>query len=182
MLEASGRPLHIGTGPGPAGPAWIADRRSEGVPVAHQRVGAFVDTRFSLAGIQPIRLYAQLGSRARRNARGASRQAEAARNPGGHEARSRGPAPSEDQLGEDKVFQVFNERNYRYEGLTVPQLAEAMGGIHPVEALIDLSLDEDLRTEFGFRNEGPRSRKRWPRHQGPLHPRVGLRRWRAHAV
>ena len=155
MLEASGRPLHIGTGPGPAGPAWIADRRSEGFPVAHQRVGAFVDTRFSLAEFNqfdymPSWALGLVGTPAERAAK--LRQPEIRE---GMKREAEVPLHPRTNWEKTKVFQVFNERNYRYEGLTVPQLAEAMGGIHPVEALIDLSLDEDLRTEFGFRNEGP---------------------------
>ena len=46
-----------------------------------------------------------------------------------------------------RVVSVVRERNYRYEGMTIPELAEATGK-HPVDAFIDLALDEDLETEF----------------------------------
>ena len=46
-----------------------------------------------------------------------------------------------------KVLEVVHERNHKYEGLTVNQVAELMG-VHPIDALFDLSLDEDLETEF----------------------------------
>ena len=46
-----------------------------------------------------------------------------------------------------RVLQVAHERNYKYEGLTVKEIAEMMSK-HPVDAFLDLALDEDLETEF----------------------------------
>ncbi len=46
-----------------------------------------------------------------------------------------------------RVVEVRNDRNFEYEGLTVAELAE-MTGKHPMDAMLDLALDEDLRTEF----------------------------------
>ena len=55
---------------------------------------------------------------------------------------------------EMKILEVVHERNYQYEGLTVQQLAE-MTGKHPLDAWLDLALDEDLETTFThFLNAG----------------------------
>ena len=46
-----------------------------------------------------------------------------------------------------RVVEVRHPRNYQYEGLDIAELAE-MTGKHPMDAMLDLALDEDLRTEF----------------------------------
>ena len=46
-----------------------------------------------------------------------------------------------------RVVEVRHPRNYQYEGLTISELAEATGK-HPMDAMLDLALDEELRTEF----------------------------------
>ena len=46
-----------------------------------------------------------------------------------------------------RVVEVRHDRNFEYEGLTVAELAEATGK-HPMDAMLDLALDEGLRTEF----------------------------------
>ena len=46
-----------------------------------------------------------------------------------------------------KVVEVRDAKNFQFEGLTVAEIAE-MTGKHPVDAMLDLALSEDLRTEF----------------------------------
>ena len=46
-----------------------------------------------------------------------------------------------------RVLQVAHERNYEYEGMTIKEMAE-IAGKHPLDAFLDLALDEDLETEF----------------------------------
>ena len=46
-----------------------------------------------------------------------------------------------------RVVEVRHERNFQYEGMTIAELAEATGK-HPMDAMLDLALDEDLLTEF----------------------------------
>jgi N-acyl-D-aspartate/D-glutamate deacylase len=155
MLKASGRPLHVGTGPGPSGEAWVKERREEGFPVAHQSVGCFVDTRYSLAEFNqfdymPSWARSLLGTPEERAAK--LRDSEIRK--GMKREAAEGLHPRTNWI-KTKVLEVVHERNHQYEGLTIPQLAEKMGGIHPVDALIELSLDEGLRTEFGFLNDGP---------------------------
>jgi N-acyl-D-aspartate/D-glutamate deacylase len=46
-----------------------------------------------------------------------------------------------------RAIEVAHERNYKYEGLTVAEIAK-MENKHPLDAFFDLALDEDLQTEF----------------------------------
>jgi N-acyl-D-aspartate/D-glutamate deacylase len=46
-----------------------------------------------------------------------------------------------------RVVEVRKESNLQYEGLNIAELAEATGK-HPMDAMLDLAIDEDLRTEF----------------------------------
>ena len=60
---------------------------------------------------------------------------------------------------EVQVVEVVHERNLKYEGLTIADIAAAEGK-DPVDAFLDLALDEDLETEFahpagGSREEEP---------------------------
>ena len=48
-----------------------------------------------------------------------------------------------------RVVEVRHERNFKYEGKTIAELAE-MTGKHPMDAMLDLAIDEGLRTEFTF--------------------------------
>ena len=43
---------------------------------------------------------------------------------------------------------MAGERNFKYEGMTIAQIADSEGK-HPLDAFLDLALDEDLETEFG---------------------------------
>ena len=46
-----------------------------------------------------------------------------------------------------RVLSVAHERNDEYEGMTIQELA-GLSGKHPVDAFLDLALDEGLETEF----------------------------------
>ncbi len=46
-----------------------------------------------------------------------------------------------------QVVEVALERNLKYEGLSIADIAEAEGK-HPLDAFLDIALDEDLETEF----------------------------------
>ena len=46
-----------------------------------------------------------------------------------------------------QVVEVAHERNLKYEGLSIADIAEAEGK-HPLDAMLDIALDEDLETEF----------------------------------
>ena len=46
-----------------------------------------------------------------------------------------------------QVVEVAQERNLRYEGLSIAEIAGAEGK-EPLDAFLDIALDEDLETEF----------------------------------
>ena len=46
-----------------------------------------------------------------------------------------------------QVIEVAHERNLKYEGLSIADIAAAEGK-EPLDAFIDIALDEDLETEF----------------------------------
>ena len=48
-----------------------------------------------------------------------------------------------------RVVEVREERNFQYEGKNLAELAQMMGK-HPMDAMLDLAIDEGLRTEFTF--------------------------------
>ncbi len=48
-----------------------------------------------------------------------------------------------------KVVEVRNEKNFKYEGKNIAELAQMMDK-HPMDAMLDLAIDEGLRTEFSF--------------------------------
>jgi N-acyl-D-aspartate/D-glutamate deacylase len=66
-----------------------------------------------------------------------------------------------------RVLEVVHEHNHQYEGKTVEQVAQ-MTGKHPVDAFLDLALDEDLRTEYSSREFSQEGEKTI--HEGLLDP------------
>ena len=48
-----------------------------------------------------------------------------------------------------RIVEIREDRNLQYEGMNIAELATAMGK-HPMDAMLDLAIDEGLRTEFTF--------------------------------
>ena len=76
-----------------------------------------------------------------------------------------------------KIIEVENDRNRKYEGMAVAEMAELMGK-EPLDAFLDLALDEDLRTVFTHvlgtaHRRGPREAN-----EEPLFPYLPFRRRR----
>ena len=146
MMRISGRPLHIADALSDD-PGWVQACHDEGLPLMIQRVAMRIDAEFKLAEynlfdympnwVQPL-----VGSPEERAAK--------LRNPAVREA-MKGDVEQWPDSRTDwttvKALQVVHERNYKYEGLTIAQLAE-MTSKHPVDAFLDLALDEGLETEF----------------------------------
>ena len=64
-------------------------------------------------------------------------------------AGSGGGADAASDWSKMKIVEVRNERNFQYEGKNIAELAQ-MTGKHPMDAMLDLAIDEGLRTEFTF--------------------------------
>ncbi len=60
-----------------------------------------------------------------------------------------GAADAASDWSKMRVVEVREPRNFKYEGKTIAELAQMMGK-HPMDAMLDLALDEGLRTEFSF--------------------------------
>jgi len=147
MVRLSGRPLHVALARG-SGPAeWVKQCHAEGLPVAPQKTPLQVSSIFTLA---EYNLFDYMPSWVDPLVGTASVRAAKLRNPAAREAMKRDVELFQDRRTDWRgvtASQVVHERNYKYEGKTVEQIAEMMGK-HPVDALIDLSLDEELLTEF----------------------------------
>ena len=73
-------------------------------------------------------------------------------------AGSGGGADAASDWAKITVNEVRQERNFQYEGKTIAELAE-MTGKHPMDAMLDLALDEELRTEFHLTSAAGTSRE-----------------------
>ena len=154
MMRISGRPLYVGPGPDPNGEAQVKLARDEGLPVVTQRVSVPSDTMFTLA---EYNLFDYLPNWVKPMLGTPEQRAVKLRNTETREVMKRDAEnypTSRTDWSEMKILEVVHERNHQYEGLTVQQLAE-MTGKHPLDAWLDLALDEDLETTFThFLNAG----------------------------
>ena len=148
-MRISGRPFHVLDTQQDEDPAWIQACRDEGLQLFWQIVcyptpAQLKLSEYNMFDYMPNWIDPLVGSREERAAK--------LRMP---EVRARMKRDVEEwplfrtDWTRVTVLQVAQERNYQYEGLTVRQLAEATGK-EPVDAFLDLALDEDLETEFGI--------------------------------
>ena len=147
MMRISGRPLHLNIDEG-EDPAWIESCQAEGLPLLLQRLCTLGGNQFKLAEfnlfdympnwVQPL-----VGSPEERAAK--------LRDPSVRAAMKRDVEEAVSSQNADwsrlKVLEVLHDRNQEYEGRTIQELAQ-MTGKHPVDAFLDLALDEGLETEF----------------------------------
>ena len=155
MMEISGRPLHVGFGQNDfennEDAEWVTSARAAGLPVLTQQLCVVFGTQFKLSEfnsydympnwVQPL-----VGTPEERAAK--------LRDPETREAMKRDveewpSAEGRTEWGRVTVMEVAHERNYQYEGMTINELAEKTGK-HPVDAFIELALDEGLETEFSI--------------------------------
>ena len=161
MLLISGRPLEVALSD-PSDFQWLEAVRGEGLPVVAQQACLASETRFQLADynqfdymsnwVQPL-----LGT--------PDERAGKLRDPEHRALMKRDveqtPNPRTD-WAHVKIIEVENDRNRKYEGMAVAEMAELMGK-EPLDAFLDLALDEDLRTVFthvlGTHTEEDRERR-----------------------
>ena len=147
MMRLSGRPfslLDVQTG---GDPTWLNSCRDEGLPLIFQRLSTSAGFEFKLAEfnmfdympnwVQPL-----VGEVEERSAK--LRDLE---------ARSAMKQDVEDwpnfrtDWDRLRVLQTEEQRNQKYEGMSIRELADSQGK-HPLDAFLDLALDEELQTEF----------------------------------
>ena len=147
MVRMSGRPLHVVLGDD-EGYDWLKKvREEEGLPILAQHgsvptVSEFKLSEYNLFDYMPNWVQPLVGSKEERIAKLSEH--------GVREGMKRDvidrPHPRTD-WARLQVVEVALERNLKYEGLSIADIAEAEGK-HPLDAFLDIALDEDLETEF----------------------------------
>ena len=153
MSRVSGRPLHLDGG-NAAGSEWFDSVRAEGLPVVLQEVCMSVDAEFTFAeynlfDYMPHWVNPLVGTPEERAAKLRDPAVREGMKQDLTERSTSQAAMADDRTDWTKfrVLQVAEARNYKYEGMTIAQIAD-MENKHPVDAMLDLALDENLQTEF----------------------------------
>lgn len=147
MMRRSGRPLHVAVGDDEQGYAWAKEVREAGLPVVIQQnsmdpVSEFTLAEYNLFDYMPNWITPLVGD--------AEERAVKLRDP---EARERMKQDVIDRphartdWSQMTVVETVHERNRALEGLTIAELAQKQSK-DPLDALLDLSLDEGLKTTF----------------------------------
>ena len=147
MVRVSGRPLHVVLGDD-EGYEWLKEVREEGLPVIAQQgsvptVAEFKLSEYNMFDYMPAWVQPLVGTPQERIAK----LSEEGVRVGMKRDVIERPHPRTDWSAMT-VVEVAQERNYQYEGLSITEIAE-MQGKEPLDAFLDLALDEDLETEFG---------------------------------
>ena len=147
MMMISGRPLHLNIDEG-EDPAWIQSCRAEGLPLLLQRLCTLGGQQFKLA---EYNLFDYMPNWVQPLVGNPEERAAKLRDPSVRAAMKRDVEEAASAENTDwsrlKVLEVVHERNRKYEGSTIQELAQ-MTGEHPIDAFLDLALDEGLETEF----------------------------------
>ena len=148
MTRVSGRPLHV------AIPAdddeslnWISEMQATGLPILAQIVSMEIEQQFQLSefnlfDILPNWIQPLVGSPEERAAK--------LRAPGIRDAMRQDlfeDTGMQRDISIVRVVQVVHERNYKYEGRFMGEIAREEGK-EPLDSFLDLALDEGLLTEF----------------------------------
>ncbi len=147
MMRRSGRPLHVALGDDEAGYNWATEAREEGLPVVVQQtsmdpVAEFTLAEYNLFDYMPHWIEPLVGT--------AEERAVKLRNPAAREA-MKDDVVARPHARTDwstmTVVEVMQERNRPFEGMTIEELGQKQNK-HPLDAMFDLALDEDLKTLF----------------------------------
>ena len=157
MVEISGRPMQLILG-GPESAKWMHEARARGLPITEQVQSNLADSTFTLAeynlyDIMPHWVQPLIGGPEERIAKLMDPANRAAMKQDVDDLwkkrlmSSVSPEFYRTDWNRLKVFTTVYDRNQKYEGMTIKELAESTGQ-HPVDAFIELALDEHLQTEF----------------------------------
>jgi len=147
LMQTSGRPLHVAVGDDEEGYTWAQEMRAAGLPVVVQQnsmdpVSEFTLAEYNMFDYLPNWIQPLVGSARERAAKLRDLSVRAAMK---RDVEARPHARTD--WHQMTIVQVVHERNRPYEGMTVADLA-AQQQKHPVDALLDLALDEALQTTF----------------------------------
>ena len=146
MMRIGGRPLHVILSEEDDF-VWARSAHAEGLPLIFQVAAMIFRHTFKLAeynlfDFMPNWVQPLVGTAEERIAK--------LRDPGTRAAMKRDVAEWPDtrtDWSDLRVMEVVHQRNQKYEGMTIKEVAE-MTGKDPVDVFLDLALDEDLQTEF----------------------------------
>ena len=147
MMRRSGRPLHVAVGDDEQGYAWAKEVREQGLPLVVQQnsmdpVAEFTLAEYNLFDYMPHWIDPLVGTAEERAAKLHHPEARAAMK---RDVEERPHARTDwDHM---TVVQVVHDRNRAFEGLTIADLAQQQQK-HPLDALLDLALVENLQTTF----------------------------------
>ena len=147
MVRMSGRPLHVALGSDPDSYNWLNAMRNEGLPVVSQElavplVSEFKLSEYNLFDYMPSWVQPLVGTKEERVAK----LSEDGVRVGMKRDVIERPHPRTD-WNQVQVVEVAHERNLKYEGLSIADIAQAEGK-DGLDVFLDLALDEDLETEF----------------------------------
>ncbi len=149
LMRRSGRPLHLLDAQLGEGRDWLKACRADNLPLVTQLVCTPFDSEFKLA---EYNLYDYMPNWVQPLVGSPEERAAKLRVPETRQA-------MKDDVEKIphfrttwnivKVLETEHERNVQFEGRTISEVAE-MTGKHPVDAFLDLALDEDLETVFAL--------------------------------
>ena len=147
LMKTSGRQLHADLQVVEDAPTWLRSVREEGLPLLSQEVALDPQSYFKLAeynlfDYMPNWIQPFVGTPEERAAKLRVTQVRTAMK----QDLDAHPYIRTDWR-RNRVVQVVHERNYRYEGMTIHEIAN-MENKNPLDAMLDLALDEDLETTF----------------------------------
>ena len=153
MVRLSGRPLHVVLGDA-EGYEWLNQVRAEGLPVVAQQgsvptVAEFKLSEYNLFDYMPNWIQPLVGTQEERIAKLSEDGVRAGMKRDVEER----PHPRTD-WSQMIVVETAHDRNQGYEGRTIEEIARTEGK-HPLDAFLDLALDEDLETEFTHPADNP---------------------------
>ena len=147
MMRTSGRPLHVLLEQESARDEWVAQMRAEGLPLFTQELVMEVNAEFQLS---EYNLFDSLPGWVNPLVGSIEERTLKLKAPDIRDEMKR-DADARQLLRTDwsrvTVLETMHERNYKYDGSTIAEIAAAQGK-HPVDAFLDLALDEGLETVF----------------------------------
>ena len=156
MMRSSGRPFSLLMGAYGDEATWVDSCRQEGLPLMLQQLSTAPSMEFKLAefnlyDFMPNWIRPLVGNVEERSAKLKDLETRSAMKQDVEDTKRSVPTSSSayrmTNWAKMGVMQVSLQRNEQFEGMTIEEVA-GIQGKHPVDAFLDLALDEELQTEF----------------------------------
>ena len=151
MMRVSGRPLHVDIDSGEGAIEWFNSARAEGLNILAQEIPMEIQAQFRLS---EYNLFDYLPNWVQPLVGDAEERMGKLKDPAVRAAMKRDVEENKEPINLARtdwsrmdVLEVAYERNYKYEGKTIEDIAK-MEGKHPLDAMLDLAIDEQLQTMF----------------------------------